>query len=357
MTDALATLASNGVSIWLDDLSRARLINPQNPRSLRRFVDELKVTGVTTNPTIFANAVKGSDLYREAISKHSNAAAAIRELTCADVEQACDLLLPVYDQTEGVDGRVSIEVDPRSAHLTAETIDEARSLWAQIDRPNLLIKVPATQAGLPAITTLIADGISVNVTLIFSLDQYRAVINAYQSGVRMRQDQGLPLDGITSVASFFVSRMDTEIDKRLDALGTPQASALRGQAALDNARRAYRLFLESFAEFNGPIQRPLWASTGVKDSAYPDTLYVDELVANHCVNTMPEATLLAVADHGNVQTDSARRDPSPTLFDDLASLGIDYNEVVTLLEKEGVAKFIDSWNDLITTVTAAIGTS
>lgn len=355
MSSALKNLTVSGVSVWLDDLSRARLTETDSPSSLSNLIENFSVSGVTTNPSIFASAVKGSSLYRDSVRRHSDPEVAIRDLTCEDVQRACDLLQPIFESSQGVDGRVSIEVDPRSAYLTDATISEGYELWSAIDRPNLLIKVPATQSGLPAITSLISAGISVNVTLIFSLSQYRAVIEAYQEGIRDRQKKGLPLEGITSVASFFVSRMDTEIDKRLDALGTQEAKALRGRAALANARAAYSTFLQSFREFDGPIQRPLWASTGVKDPAYPDTLYVDELVAADCVNTMPEATLLAVADHGQVRENSALDTSGTQLFDELAQLGIDYDQVVELLEREGVTKFVDSWNDLIRTVTAAMG--
>lgn len=355
MSRHLQALTEAGVSIWLDDLSRSRL-TLDNEQSLRRLITTHRVTGVTTNPSIFANAVKASDLYREGISKHRTADSAIRELTCNDVQQACDLLMSTFETTHAVDGRVSIEVDPRLAHDTDDTVREGKELWQAIDRPNLLIKVPATKAGLPAIRQLISEGISVNVTLIFSLPQYRDVMSMYQEGIATRKSQGLSVDGIESVASFFVSRMDTEIDKRLTSIGTPEALSLRGKAGIANARLAYRAFEEMFATWDR-VQRPLWASTGVKDPAYSDTMYVDQLVAPHCVNTMPEATLLAVADHGAVRPDSANSGYSEAekLFEELAGLGIDYDEVVDLLEREGVSKFIDSWNDLIATVTSAIG--
>lgn len=355
MSQPLQQLTDAGVSIWLDDLSRGRLTIADN-KSLSYLVEHYRVTGVTTNPSIFANAVKGSDLYRNGIAQHKDAESAIRELTCADVQQACDILKPVFDSTNGVDGRVSIEVDPRLAHDTNGTIAEGKELWAHIQRPNLLIKVPATRAGLPAITALIAAGISVNVTLIFSLSQYADVMKAYQDGINARREAGASLEGIESVASFFVSRLDTEIDKRLNAIGTAEALVLRGKAGIANARLAYRLFEETFKGWEH-VQRPLWASTGVKDPAYSDTMYVDQLVARQCVNTMPESTLLAVADHANVAVDSAAQGyvEADNLFAALGNLGIDYNEVVELLEREGVSKFIDSWNDLIATVNSAIG--
>lgn len=355
MNQRLHDLTSGGVSIWLDDLSRARL-TLDNDQSLKRLISTHAVSGVTTNPSIFANAVKGSSLYDEGIKRHSTAEEAIRELTTNDVQQACDLMRPVFDNTDGIDGRVSIEVDPRLAHDTQGTITEGQELWESIDRPNLLIKVPATKAGLPAITSLIASGISVNVTLIFSLQQYRDVIGAFQTGITTRRNAGLSCEGIESVASFFVSRMDTEIDKRLNSIGTPDALALRGKAGIANARLAYQEFTQLFASWN-QIQRPLWASTGVKDPAYSDTMYVDQLVAPYCVNTMPEATLLAVADHAQIVPNSAAssHEEATALFAKLSSLGIDYDEVVDLLEREGVSKFIDSWNDLISTVNTAIG--
>lgn len=355
MSAHLQALTDAGVSIWLDDLSRARL-TVDNDQSLKRLIATHHVTGVTTNPSIFANAVKGSDLYRSGIAKHRKAEDAIRELTCNDVQQACDVMKSIFDSTSGVDGRVSIEVDPRLAHDTEGTVREGKELWQAIDRPNLLIKVPATKAGLPAIRQLIAEGISVNVTLIFSLPQYRNVMEMYQEGILERNSKGLSSDGIESVASFFVSRMDTEIDKRLNAIGTPEALSLRGKAGIANARLAYRAFEERFASWK-TVQRPLWASTGVKDPAYSDTMYVDQLVAPHCVNTMPEATLLAVADHATIRPGSANSGyaEAEKLFSDLAQLGINYDEVVELLEREGVSKFIDSWNDLIATVTSAIG--
>lgn len=354
---SLRALTESGVSIWLDDLSRARLIS-DSQIALSRLVQTHLVSGVTTNPSIFAAAVKGSDLYRDAIRQHPSAEQAIRDLTCTDVQMACDVMKPVFDQTYGVDGRVSIEVDPRLAHQTEATVQEGRELWDQISRENLLIKVPATKAGLPAIRQLIAEGISVNVTLIFSLAQYRDVVAMYQAGIADRTAQKKSIDGISSVASFFVSRMDTEIDKRLDQINSPAALELKGQAGIANARLAYKAFEELFAQWSlGPVQRPLWASTGVKNPAYSDTMYVDQLVAPSCVNTMPENTLRAAADHGHPVPNSAssQYDHSSSLFDALASLGIQYDDVVEQLEREGVSKFLESWEDLIATVNAAMG--
>jgi transaldolase len=355
----LAALRAAGVSAWLDDLSRARLTGNEHDGSLSRLISTRSIAGVTTNPTIFANAVRGSDLYD--FSGYTDVDTAVRDLTCTDVQMACDVLRPIYDANG--DGRVSIEVDPRLAHETEATIQEARELWARIDRPNLYIKVPATPAGLPAIRQLIADGISVNVTLIFSLDRYRDVTSMFIEGISQRLSAGEPVDQIASVASFFVSRVDTEIDRRLEGDLLP----LRGQAALANARLAYQLYEEVFssqmwqshAARGAKPQRPLWASTGVKDPSYRDTMYVEELIAPNTVNTMPESTLHAFADHGQVIEGSAARGyiEARELFATLQDAGINYDEVISLLEQEGVSKFIDSWNELLQTVSTAIARS
>lgn len=349
----LDALSTAGVSVWLDDLSRSRLIGAEHDGSLARLIATANVVGVTTNPTIFANAVRtGSDLYD--VRAYPDVDTAVRELTCTDVQLACDLLRPLFD--ENGDGRVSIEVDPRLAHDTDGTVAEARELWDRVDRSNLYIKVPATEAGLPAIRTLLADGISVNVTLIFSLARYRDVVRVFQEAIDERRKRGLSLDGIASVASFFVSRVDTEIDRRIDALNDPDCARLRGQAAIANARLAYRHFQGAFGpSFTAPIQRPLWASTGVKDPAYRDTRYVEDLIAPMTVNTMPESTLRAFADHGNTRPDTAATGYADAegVFADLAAIGIDYDEVIGQLEREGVSKFIDSWQELLATVRTA----
>jgi len=319
---------------------------------------------VTTNPSIFQNAVSKSDPYDPQI--HDLAARgvhvdeALRTITTTDVRDACDVLRSAYDATDGVDGRVSIEVDPRFAHDTDKTIAEARFLWWAVDRPNLFIKIPATVEGLPAIAQCLAEGISVNVTLIFSLQRYRAVMDAFLDGMERAQKAGLALERIGSVASFFVSRVDTEIDKRLDKIGTPAAKELRGKAAVANARLAFEAYEEVFAgarwsalqAAGATPQRPLWASTGVKDPAYPDTLYVDDLVTAGVVNTMPEATLDAVADHSAQQGDSVRSHyaDAKQVLADLAAIGIDYDDVVGLLEREGLEKFATAWNDLLGSV-------
>ena len=314
MTDRLAQLSDAGVSIWLDDLSRELL----NDGSLGKLVSDQHVVGVTTNPTIFASALSKGDAYdeqlREIAAQGKDVDTAIFDITTADVRDACDALRPVYDRTNGQDGRVSIEVDPRLAHDTARTIEAARKLWTTVDRPNVMIKIPATVEGLPAITQAISEGISVNVTLIFALDRYRGVMQAFLTGLEQAREKGIDLSTIRSVASFFVSRVDTEVDKRLDALGTDEAKALRGQAGIANARLAFHAFEEVFGTPRWEVlagegahpQRPLWASTGVKDPAYPDTMYVTELVTDGVVNTMPSKTMDAVADHGELHGDTVR---------------------------------------------------
>jgi transaldolase len=364
MNDRLKALADAGVSIWLDDLSRERL----HTGNLVELVRESFVVGVTTNPTIFATAIaKGheyDDQIRELASLDSSVEDAIKAVTTDDVRDACDVLAATHTASGGVDGRVSIEVDPGLAMDTDATIAQAADLWKIVDRPNTLIKIPATEPGLPAITATIAEGISVNVTLIFALERYGAVIDAYLAGLEQAAANGHDLSQIRSVASFFVSRVDTEVDKRLDAIGTDRAKALKGKAAIANARMAYALFEEKFggdrfaalAEKGANKQRPLWASTGVKDPAYPDTMYVTDLVVANTVNTMPEKTLQAFADHGEVHGDqvSGTKAEAQRLFDDLASLGIDFDDVVEVLEREGVQKFDASWAELVEDVQIAL---
>ncbi len=359
-TPALSRLSAEGVSIWLDDLSRELLETGE----LARLVAERNVVGVTSNPTIFASALAKGERYAEQVralaTRGSDVDTAVFEITTDDVRSACDLLRPVYEATQGLDGRVSIEVDPRLAHHEPETVAAAGRLWATVDRPNAMIKIPATLEGLPAITTVLAEGISVNVTLVFGLERYRAVLNAWLAGLEGAQVTGHDLSTIASVASFFVSRVDTEIDGRLTAIGTPEALALRGEAAIANARLAYQAYEEVIATSRWQVladagarpQRPLWASTGVKDPHYPDTMYVTELVAPGTVNTMPGKTLEAVADHGDVVGDTVTGtyDEAAELLDRLAALGIGYTDVVEQLEREGVAKFEQSWTGLLTTV-------
>ncbi|HEX6233084.1 MAG TPA: transaldolase [Jiangellaceae bacterium] len=363
MSKALRALSAQGVAIWLDDLSRDRI----QTGNLQSLVDEKQVVGVTTNPTIFQTAISKSSLYDDHIQASAQAGedaeAAVRRLTTDDVRSACDLLAPVAARTV-IDGRVSIEVDPRLAHQTEATVAQAYDLWTTVDRPNLFVKIPATRAGLPAITAAIADGISVNVTLIFAIDRYRQVMDAYMAGLEQRLDAGKPLAGIESVASFFVSRVDSEVDKRLENIGTDDALALRGMAAIANARLAYAAFEEVVAterwqrleEAGAARQRPLWASTSVKNPDYPDTMYVTELVAPGTVNTMPENTLDAVADHGDITGDTVTTnyDHARRTMAALASVGIDMDDVTQVLEDEGVDKFATSWNDLLSSVDAKL---
>ena len=356
LTSPLADLSAAGVAVWLDDLSRTRL----QTGGLADLVKTKHVVGVTTNPSIFQKALSDGAAYDEQVRdlalRGTDIGEAVRALTTFDVRWACDVLKDVYDGSATVDGRVSIEVDPRISADAARTVAEAKALWWLVDRPNLYIKIPATKEGLPAITEVLAAGISVNVTLIFSLERYDAVMDAFLAGLEGAQAAGHDLSCIGSVASFFVSRVDSEIDKRLG-----EGSELRGKAAIANARLAYQHYEKVFssdrwkalAAAGAQPQRPLWASTGVKDPAYDDTQYVVELVAPGTVNTMPEATLDAVADHGEIRGDTitgAYADAQQVL-DDLKAAGIDYDDVVELLEREGVTKFEDSWNDLISSVT------
>ncbi|HWM75861.1 MAG TPA: transaldolase [Nocardioides sp.] len=359
MNDRLQALADAGVSIWLDDLSRERI----ETGNLADLVKEKSVVGVTTNPTIFAAAIADGERYDEQVRKlvadGVTTDRVIFELTTEDVRDACDVLAPIYDG-KPADGRVSIEVDPNLAHDTEATIAAAQDLWQSVDRPNAFVKIPATVEGLPAITASIAQGINVNVTLIFSNDRYREVMDAYLTGLEQARDSGLDVSAIHSVASFFVSRVDTEVDKRLDEIGSEEALALRGEAAVANARLAYAAFEEviasdrwrTLAEAGANPQRPLWASTGVKNEDYSDTLYVTELVVADTVNTMPEKTLDAFADHGEVHGDavSGRADLAQQVFDRLDAVGIDFDDVLEVLEREGVEKFAKSWGELVETV-------
>jgi len=361
MTDALARLSELGVSVWLDDLSRELLAGGE----LQKLIDERHVVGVTSNPTIFASALAKGDRYEDQVrslaARGADVETTVFEITTDDVRSGCDVFLPVYEATNHVDGRVSIEVDPRLARDTGKTIEAARLLWRTVDRPNVMIKIPATAEGLPAITRAISEGISVNVTLIFSLERYRAVMNAFVTGLEQARENGIDISTIASVASFFVSRMDTEVDKRLDGIGSDEAKQLRGKAGIANARLAYQAYEEviggerwkTLVAAGARVQRPLWASTGVKDPAYPDTMYVTELVAPDVVNTMPGKTLDAVADHGEIagETIRGRYDEAKQVLDRLEQLGISYAEVTELLEREGVDKFEKSWAELLQTVT------
>ena len=364
MYENLKKLSEDGVSIWLDDLSRDRI----RSGNLAELVRDKHVTGVTTNPTIFQKAISGSATYDDQVKdlavRGVTVDEAIRMITTRDVRDGADVLRPVYDASNGRDGRVSIEVDPRLAHNTEATIAEAKQLAWLVDRPNTLIKIPATKAGLPAIAAVLGEGISVNVTLIFSLERYRGVMDAFLTGLETAKANGHDLSSIESVASFFVSRVDTEIDKRLDKLATPEAKAAKSKAAVANAQLAYQAYEEVFssdrwaalAEAGAKPQRPLWASTGVKDPSLDDTLYVVELVAPGTVNTMPEATLNAVADHGVIRGDSVTGSyaAAQAVMDELAGLGISYDDVVQVLEDEGVEKFEASWKELLDTVSASL---
>jgi len=359
-----AQLSELGVSIWLDDLSRDRI----SSGGLAALINERNVVGVTTNPTIFAAALATGTSYDAQIHELATAGASVTEavfaVTTDDVAAASDIFGSVYGSSGGQDGRVSIEVEPALAHDAAGTIEQAQQLWKKVGRPNAMIKIPATVEGLHAITETIGAGISVNVTLIFSLDRHRAVIEAYLAGLEKAHAAGIELSSIHSVASFFVSRVDTEIDKRLVAIGTPEALALKSKAGIANARLAYEVFELAFASERAAVliaaganpQRPLWASTGVKDPSLPDTLYVTELAVGQTVNTMPEKTLQATFDHGVLTGDavSASYAHAREILAQLDALGISYDDVTQLLEKEGVDKFIISWNELLDTVSAAL---
>ncbi|GAA4537656.1 transaldolase [Pseudonocardia xishanensis] len=356
VNERLAALSAAGVSIWLDDLSRERITSG----NLKQLIDEWSVVGVTTNPTIFAGALSDGAAYdaqvRELAARGADVAATIREVTVADVQQACDVFSGVWESSGGVDGRVSLEVDPTLARDTEATVAQALDLWKAVDRPNLLVKIPATEAGLPAITRALAEGVSVNVTLIFSVERYEAVMGAYLDGVEQAAANGIAVGSLTSVASFFVSRVDSEIDKRLDAIGTDEAKALKGKAGVANSRLAYDAFQKVFTsdrwkalEAKGAKpQRPLWASTGVKNPEYSDTLYVTELVVADTVNTMPEKTMAAFADHGEVSGDrvTGTGPAAQEVFDALEGVGIDLTDVFLTLENEGVEKFEKSWSEL-----------
>jgi transaldolase len=362
--DPLGDLTAAGVAVWLDDLSRELLAGG----GLQSLVAARHVVGVTTNPTIFASALAKGDRYDEQLAdlaaRDADVDTAVFLVTTDDVRAACDVLAPVHARTAGLDGRVSIEVDPRLSRDAAATAEMARLLWTTVNRDNLYVKIPATQEGLAAITEVTSRGISVNVTLIFSLDRYRAVMDAYLSGLEQAYAAGRDLTSIRSVASFFISRVDTEVDARLDRLAAPGAAALKGSAAIANARLAYQAHAEltagerwqRLARLGARPQRPLWASTGVKNPAYPDTKYVAGLVAPGTVNTMPGATLEAFADHGQVSSDTitGSYDGSRSFLDQLAAAGVDFDDVTDYLERDGLAKFEKSWGELGATVAAKL---
>lgn len=364
MNDTLQSLSHQGVSVWLDDISRARL----ESGGLAKLIETKNVVGVTSNPTIFAKAVSEADDYAEQVKdlaiREVQLEEAVRAITTYDVRWACDVMRDVYDRTDGKDGRVSIEVDPRLAHDADATRAEARALRWLVDRPNVMIKIPATEEGLEAIAAATEEGISVNVTLIFSLQRYRKVMDAYLDGLERARDAGTDLSSIRSVASFFVSRVDTEVDKRLDKVGSDEAKALRSKAAIANARLAYQAFEEVFSserwkdlEASGAHkQRPLWASTSVKDPDLPDTMYVTELVAPNTVNTMPEPTIDATAEHAEITGDTVTPNyaDAQAVIDEMESFGIAYDDVVQVIEDEGVDKFEKSWQELLDTVQGAL---
>jgi transaldolase len=364
MTDRLGQLSAAGVAVWLDDLSRQRLTSG----GLDQLRREKHVVGVTSNPTIFAKALSSSDDYvdqlRDLAARGVTVEEAARMLTTYDVRWATDVMRPAYDASAGVDGRVSLEVDPRLAYQTDKTVAEAKALWWLVDRPNLFIKIPATEAGLPAITATLAQGISVNVTLIFALDRYEQVMDAFLAGMEQARDNGHDLSTIGSVASFFVSRVDTEVDKRLDKIGSDEAKALKGKAALANARLAYQRYSQVFssprwqalADAGAHPQRPLWASTSTKNPAFRDVVYVEDLIAPGIVNTMPESTIHAFADHGETAGDTVTGGyaEAQRALDDLERIGVPYQEVVQTLEREGVEKFEASWLELLDGVRASL---
>jgi len=364
MTDRLKALSEAGVSIWLDDLSRERI----QSGNLAELVERDSVVGVTTNPTIFAAALSEGARYDEQVAELARRGKdvddTVFELTTTDVRDACAIMLDTWKATDGVDGRVSIEVAPGLAFDADATIAAAKKLWSTVDRPNLFIKIPATQEGLPAISATLAEGISVNVTLIFGLGRYEAVMEAYLDGLERAKANGHDLADIHSVASFFVSRVDTEVDKRLEKVADPAAARLRGRAGIANARLAYQRYEQVFsgdrftalAEAGAHRPRPLWASTGVKNPDYPDTMYVSELTVTNTVNTMPEKTLRAFADHGEVEGDqvTTHYDDAQQVLDGLAGLGIEYDDVIATLEREGVEKFVKSWEELQDTVRSSL---
>jgi transaldolase len=361
----LHRLRTAGVSPWSDQISREML----DTGELERRIQEDAITGVTSNPSIFAKAIVGSDDYDTDVAEMKGRGASTTEIISTlmgdDIQRGCDALRDVYERTDGRDGFVSVEVTPTLAHDTEATVAEAREWVKRIDRPNLLVKVPATEAGLPAIRRLIGEGISINVTLIFSLERYRQVMAAYLDGIETYIDQGGDPARVASVASFFVSRMDSEVDDRLEAIGTPEAMDLRGRTAIANARLAYRAFLDTFAgerwqglvSGGARIQRPLWASTSTKNPDYRDTLYVEELVAPRTVNTMPLETIDAYQEHGPepVAFGPEEMAEAQTVIDQMGSVGVDYDDVMEVLEREGVDKFIASWEELVTDVDQAVG--
>ncbi|MDO5029096.1 MAG: transaldolase [Corynebacterium sp.] len=363
----MEALAAVGTSAWLDDLSRQRLTSGD----LKNLIDELRVVGVTTNPAIFSSAMTSGEDYdaqlAELTAQGATPAEAVFAMAIDDVRDACDLFSDISEQSDGVDGRVSIEVDPRYADDYEATIAQARELWERVGKRNAMIKIPATDASLPAVSDALAEGISVNVTLIFSVERYQQVIEAFIKGIERAKDNGVDLDSVHSVASLFVSRVDTEVDARLEKIGSEEALALRGKAGLANARAAYAKFEETFSADNirwaqlenagAKPQRLLWASTGVKNPAYPDTLYVTELAAPQTVNTMPEKTLRAAAAFDGEVRDavSGQGEAAEAVIAQLREVGIDIEDVFAVLEREGVEKFVTSWESLLSSIEERMG--
>ena len=353
----LHNLAALGQSVWLDSISREMLDSGELDRYLARAI-----TGVTSNPTIFAKAMMSGDSYDAQVGELVARDASVDEIYTAvvtsDIRRACDVMEPVYRRSQGLDGFVSVEVSPELAHDPEPTVAEARDWVKRVNRPNLLIKVPATREGIAAIEDSIAEGISVNVTLIFSLDRYRSVIEAYLNGLERFDRAGGDLASVTSVASFFVSRFDTEVDARLEAVGTPEALALRGRSAVANARVAYLEFLRAFSSDRwyrlrregARVQKPLWASTSTKNPDYSNTLYIDTLVAPETINTLPESALAAYRDHGPDRPEVigiGQMNDGARVLGDLASVGVDYDDVTAKLEREGVGSFVGSFREMI----------
>jgi transaldolase len=350
--------AQQGQSPWLDNLKRGWITGGE----LKKWV-ERGVRGITSNPTIFAKAIAGAadydEQFGELVREGKTVEQSYWELVKADIEDALAILRPIYDGCGGCDGFVSVEVAPELARDTSGTIEAARGLWQDIDEPNLFVKIPGTAEGIPAIQKCLSEGININVTLLFGLDRYGEVIEAYITGLEELDRSGGDLSKIASVASFFVSRVDTEVDRRLEAIGTPEALELRGQAAVANAKLAYELFRKRFdtdrwkalAGKGASVQRPLWASTSTKNPAYPDTIYVDNLIGPDTVNTMPDQTLLDFEDHGTLaRTVDKDLDRARGVMAELAAVGIDFADVTTTLEEEGVASFSKSFDELITSL-------
>lgn len=357
---ALDDLAKTGTSTWLDDLSRDRITSG----NLAELIGTKAIVGVTTNPAIFAASMTAGDAYDDQVAQLKRDGATVDEAVYAmsidDVRSACDLFLDVFHESEGRDGRVSIEVDPRISDDADATLKQAEDLWAKVDRPNVMIKIPATTASLPAISDALANGISVNVTLIFSVECYRAVMHAFEEGITRAAEAGRDVSAIHSVASFFVSRVDTEVDRRLTEIGSPEALKLRGKGGIANARLAYAEYQEFFDAAELPeganVQRPLWASTGVKNPDYPADMYVTELAGPNTINTMPEKTIDAVLAgdniHGDTLTNTAEE--ARQIFASLRQVGVDVDDVFAVLEEEGVQKFVAAWTELLSKMKAKL---